>query len=134
MAKKHYKVVWKNQTGAAFSCGVLGPFVVLYTPGKWAQARIGGLLVLDNLKDAIELASGDSQFEIWEVSVKQPVDLPEKRMDTNQMLRHKRVVDSLWLDRKLPDSTPKEVINSMKPWPDGTKAFKHVRLERRIKQ
>jgi len=126
-----YKIVRVDPIGRRTSCSAYGykSLTVEYHHGKWTKATIGGLLVFDNEEDAVAFAEYLHMpplcyWELWFANAYWPIRLPRERPDI--WLSSNEDLKSLW-KTKAP-----RIGAQAGPWPAGTKAYKFVRLERRL--
>jgi hypothetical protein len=131
-----YKVIFNdfNELSSAIAGGGLK---VVYRPGEWSKAPVGGLLVFEDLPDAevflatlVTDASFDwvyTSYQIWEVEVEGRVSLPDQRI-------------CLWLtpgnaarlwngDRTLQDDPNMDFGH----WPKGTTAYRRCKPVRKVR-
>lgn len=144
MVKKYYKCVWKNKSNELESvCRntdiVDSEIKVFYKIGEWVKARLEGskLFVFDSLKAANDFRyyemSGQSQIEVYECKVQNPVDISGTRLPGNYRTRqfwqkylsfrkkHRRVD---W--KELPQ------VYGGSGWPNGTIAVSAVKLVKKV--
>ena len=125
-----YKVV-VNSRGVRMSanadCGGDRRLVVEYVPGEWVEARVGGLLVFDNLVDALGFVGGRWRFEVWECEVRDEVRLPRYRLAVDGEFGGMGVLEELWCRGELGSGV------GGPGWPPGTRAFRGVRLVRLVR-
>lgn len=95
-------------------------YSVLYPPGEWVKASIGGCLVFEHENDAETFRFGTSHWETWVVSVEGKVPLPA----TMARGWGRSAIEALW--------SGAETGNRLDPWPKGTKAYKKVKLLRKV--
>ena len=87
-------------------------------------AKLGGLLVFDNLQDAKEYCSTDS--ELYRCTCREEVILPLRRDSFSYLVSSKYV--SCWDRKKWTEVS----LRSSDTWPINTKAFKVVTLRERV--
>ena len=106
--------------------------VMEYGLDQWTEARVGGLLVFDNLADTVQMLlqcsydqdNTKSNLAIFEVKVKTPVVLPPSHAGWGECLE---VYKDLW-------GNPNFIFNAPNGdhWPSGTLAFKKIKPIREV--
>jgi len=121
-----YKVVRRTSLGTLESALVF-PYNKLctwYRTDKWAKAPVGGLLVFEDYQSALRFVEASGKYpdwEIWLADAYRPIRLPEKKPWTVRM----EDLRQCWQTKKV------NGFYSTK-WPSGTRAYKFVRLKRRL--
>lgn len=123
-----YKVV-ENIEGSYYSSHAEGRYSIRYLPEVFVEAPVGGLLVFDTFKQASEILPPrdrmirvNRMMEVWKVEVEQPVKLPEHAfINTGIYPVGLRLFERLWGGEIIDDW-------GMVPWPEGTEAYKYVKL------
>lgn len=125
---KCYKAVSDcHQTGVLQSFTAHGDYTVTYTPGEEAVAPIGGLLVFDTYERARSFVSYSAWpialYQIWEAKGFDAVELPSYRAGSCET----EIYQMVWGEtcKQRPWMPPWQ-------WPSGTKAFKRVKLVKRV--
>ena len=121
-----YKIVTTGGTVGLRSLFIHGDYTVIYTPGVESVALIGGLLVFETLATVKEYARAfgwiNGRDELWEAEGNDEVVLPPFRA-AGGVPRH---YPAIW-------GLPCTSMPMQMKWPTGTKAFKQVKLTRRIR-
>jgi hypothetical protein len=130
-----YKLVRRTAQGRLLSCAVEIPgLVVEYRPGEWAEAPVGGLLVFeqyqqaDLLLGALYVATG-AEFEIWRCEASERVRLPEFSVNRTDI---KEVVELLWGSEDVRAIRHRIWPARLEFWPEGTRAYRRVKLLERV--
>ena len=122
-----YKVVSVGGGGELWSATRILP--TRYVEWEWVEASVGGLLVFDDEDLAIDFACKlfhDLPTQVWECDVEGEVKLPAFRVCSRDVGDLPELVRRLW-EQGLGWFVGADY------WPRGTRAFKRVRLVRRIK-
>jgi len=128
-----YKLVYTDPSWGLLSISVIDcpQACVHYIPGRWTKAPVGGLLVFESKETALSFVNPQGlpldrkrYWELWLASARSPVDLPEERLCLFMSSSKNR--RRFWQDGKIP------WLLRSGPWPPGTKAYKFVRLERKL--
>jgi hypothetical protein len=109
-----YKVVQDEPDGRLTSITATDSLEVEYQPGRWVEAPIGGLLCFADYESAQQFRAG----QVWLADAEDPVPLPPRGMvwPTEEQAR------MIWEGR----------ISGTMQWPEGTVAFRRVRLRTRV--
>ena len=103
----------------------LPPLRVVYEPNKWVRAPVGGLLVWTPEHKPQTLSR---RLELWEVEVRNKVELPKYCFLTLAVHESElKSVKELW-EGKYELSDGSVVVS----WPEGTEAWKEVKLLKMI--
>jgi hypothetical protein len=130
-----YKVV-RNTEGQLASASIEGPAALVYHPGKWVEAKIGGILVFSDEEEAVRFAeriganSVKYTMEVWLAEVEDPIKLPKYSLwywgwDLPILERIQDVWEERWNKVRGFD---------LVRWPEGTLAFKRCLLSEKIKE
>jgi len=121
--KQYYKVV--SHTGRSrVSTWADGSALVRYKKNRFVEAPAGGLLVFDDYEFASLYCGDNTGDEIWEVTVKEPVELPPNCLRcVNDIESVKYFWNRIW----------SSIMSSPEKWPKGTAAFRYVRLDRQVR-
>jgi hypothetical protein len=109
-----YKVVCVEADGRLTSVATSGTLEVEYTPGRWVEAPVGGLLAFADYESAQRFGTG----QVWLADAEEPVPLPPRGLACPTEER----ATLLWEGRG----------SGALHWPWGTVAFRRIRLLRRI--
>ncbi len=121
---KAYKVITKNHTS------VYSNFKHTYKVKRWTTGIAGtGLLCYKKLHDATRFNNILACGEVWEVEVRGKIKLPLYRIDiANLRYEYFDRLKDLWHNKpRLIDQFP-----YIRGWPQGTVAYKEVKLIRRV--
>jgi hypothetical protein len=130
-----FKVVRRDAHGRLLSCAVEIPgLVVEYRPGEWAEARVGGLLVFTEYQPADLLAGAlyvatRATFEVWTCEVSERVRLPEFSLTRTDF---RDLVELLWASEDVRAIRHKIWPARLEFWPEGTRAYRRVKLLERV--
>jgi hypothetical protein len=108
--------------------------VVEYRPGEWAEAPVGGLLVFeeyqqaDLLLGALYVATRD-EFEIWRCEASERVRLPEFSLTRTDF---RDLVELLWASEDVRAIRHQIWPARLEFWPEGTQAYRRVKLLERV--
>jgi hypothetical protein len=130
-----FKVVRRDAHGRLVSCSVEEPeLAVEYRPGLWSEARVGGLLVFTRyaLADGFACAlyaHTRHEYEIWRCEGREQVPLPEFRISRTDLTE---AVKMLWSAQDLGQIKKLLWPRLFMPWPEGTAAYRMVKLLERV--
>jgi hypothetical protein len=128
-----YKVV-RRFGNIGYSCSADGEMGRVYSKEEFTVAPFGGLLVFEDLEKAkrwlggtVHWARMGDQYEIWKVEAEEPVTLSKARLASPNWYCD---VELVWnnrphLIRGSGNSMHNPVVFG---WPNGTEAFKKVKL------
>ncbi len=121
-----YKVV-RRCNGKLVSLTAQGKYAVEYSTEEFAEAPIGGLLTFADQKNAFTCKASDT--EIWECEGQQQVKLPLWRVSWLGALQGAEdIVEKVWS----PKGNSLSGLPYLLEWPQGTLAFKRVKLLRKV--
>jgi hypothetical protein len=102
-----------------------------YPPLEWATAPIGGLLVFDTMKAALDFAKQncDSQKVLYKCAVRDEVKLPGAGP---RFCVH--TIKNLWAGEHVGEAEIGIEALFGRQWPAGTRAFKQVMLLEQVPQ
>jgi hypothetical protein len=109
-----YKVVYEEADGRLTSVATGGELEVEYVPRRWAEAPVGGLLVFTNYEAALQFGAG----QVWQADAEDPVPLPPRGL----VCPTEKQAELIWEGR----------TTGALEWPEGTTAFRRVRIHTRI--
>jgi hypothetical protein len=131
-----YKVLFNDFTELS-SAIAGGGLKVVYRPGEWSEAPVGGLLAFDELPDAevflaslVADASFDwiySSYQIWEIEAEDPVRLPGRRIC---LWLTPENASRLWGGDKSLLDDPNMGLGD---WPSGTTAYRRCKPVRMVR-
>jgi len=127
-----YKVVCRSDSGQLKSptMDTVPELQVTYVPHEWVKAPVGGLLVFETMKKALEFlrvarGNGKERLEVWAASARQSIQLPSVGLIVEAVS-----IDDLRRYWRTKTPPPNEAVIGL--WPFGTLAFKSVRLDRKV--
>ena len=122
-----YKVMFPGKGTELQSFNYDAPLALMYRPGEWTTAEVGGILVFETLDDVdrfLESPTLKTVVEIWQVECKRPIKLPEAAFFRTPGVP-RDALQRLWR-RKRPAKKDLRRFDVMR-WPQGTLAFKAIR-------
>ena len=122
-----YKVLRRMPDGTLRSAVTTYPYEVTYSPaGNPARAPVGGLLAFEHkvwaLRFAAENLVADTTYEIWLAAGQEPIHLPSAGLGVELSTLSRMVVEDAWMD------LPINPAHLLVCWPEGTVAYKQLRL------
>jgi len=127
-----YKIVFTNDNKTFWSFIAYKPKLVIeYKPNEWVSGKYGPILVFDRFEHAAHFRNKVCRTncaQIWECEVEDEVKLPPKCISVNEITTglEPQVIKEFWRDGKA--STFLSTYN----WPTGTKAFKRIKLTKKV--
>lgn len=122
---KCFKVVQEND-GELRSSLSHGVYTVVYKPSEEVEARVGGLLVFTSYENARRYAPYLGEHQIWEAEGFDKVTLPPRRAK----VAWGRNLDADSYERAWKGDS--SISDGHLKWPRGTKAFKRVKLVKKV--
>lgn len=128
MVKHYYKVVRPGTNGKLFSCSVPFQHAVRYFKTKWTKAKVGGLLVFDDIDRALNYSHvGDI---VYQCQCRIPVTLPAYRSWLPAMQNITAAgIAKLWKIFRYKRMS----CAYAEGWPRGSMAFKEIKLTKVVK-
>ena len=132
--KQYFKVVSVEDNGVLTSVvtRLANKLRVVYVPGHWAEAPVGGLLIFTDFAPAMEFKSQVYPRQVWLCEAEEEVTLPDRGMQS--LILHGCVTESQLAQVRQHWDMPHRKISLKTPdwrtisWPASTRAFRRVRL------
>lgn len=137
--EKKYKIVYRKWPRELYSSGYesyIATQKLRYYVGKWTEAQFGGLLVFDSFNNACaylgpHMSMSAPDFIIYECEVEGKVPLPKYSITHScNYVVPVQIYETLWTGKELPELPLKVYFRT---WPDGTEAYKRVKLLKRVR-